>query len=72
MGMKLKQVYRVFYLVVPKDRPVFSHNNGKLSPIDCFNDMAHSKNKTPDLGNATHVIGVKLKRGWYVLDYFAK
>jgi len=32
----------------------------------------HRKNKTPVLGNAMLVFGVKLKRGWYVIWLFFK
>jgi len=32
----------------------------------------HSKNRTPVLGNAIPVLGVKLKRGWYVIWLFFK
>jgi len=32
----------------------------------------HSKNKTPVLGNAIPVLGLKIKRGWYVIWLFFK
>jgi len=36
------------------------------------NLVAHSKNKTPVLGNAAPVLGMKPKRGWYVFWLFFK
>ena len=44
---------------------------GSIIGFGIFSDI-HRKHKTPVLGNAIPVLGVKPKRGWYVLRWFFK